>query len=98
VGDAVQNRYPDIDVDDLVSENVRVPGADGTRVIAAGKSFALRVGVEHAISGIRRICTGWAGETTGWQAANDEAESPPVELGKGPADHGAGVRWALSAR
>jgi hypothetical protein len=96
----VQDRYPDIARDDLVSEIVKVPGADGTRLIAAGKSFALRVGVEHAISGIRRICTSWEEQSEAWQddAANDEAADDGLGQGRGPADHGSGVRWALSSR
>lgn len=96
----VQHRYPDIEPGDLVAESVAVPGADGTRLIAAGKSFALRVGVEHAIEGIRRICTTWQSQSSEWEqdAVNDEIARWPVDQSERPADHGAGVRWALSAR
>jgi len=96
----VQHNYPDIERNDLVAENIVVPGADGTRIIAAGKSFALRVGVEHAIAGIRRICTTWQECAPTWpkEAANDETGPDAAEQNEAARDHGAGVRWALSAR
>ena len=54
-----RHRCPNLEPDDVVAESVDVPGADGAKLIAAGKSFALRTGVDHAIDGIKRICTEW---------------------------------------
>ncbi len=96
----VQHNYPDIEPNDLVAESVAVPGADGTRLIAAGKSFALRVGVEHAIAGIRRICTSWKAKAPTWQATVQSDEPADRQMASDGAidDHGSGVRWALSPR
>jgi hypothetical protein len=66
--DQVRHRYPQIDVDDMVSEPVFVPGADGARLIAAGKTIGLHAAVDHAITGIMRICTTWV-------SSEDQAET-----------------------
>lgn len=52
----VRAAYPELEKHHIVADSVEVPGAAGTRVIAAGRSFARRIGVEHAIGGIERIC------------------------------------------
>lgn len=48
--------YPDLEHRHVVARRIALTGACGARVIAAGKSFARGIGVDQAVSGIRRIC------------------------------------------
>lgn len=48
--------YPDLENRHVVAKRIALTGARGTRVIAAGRSFARGIGVDQAVNGIRRIC------------------------------------------
>ena len=48
--------YPDLENRHFVTRPIALNGEFGTRVIAAGKSFARRIGVDQAALGIERIC------------------------------------------